>query len=161
MPAGAGAVVMGYPVNGQVPAQEQQQQQQLVQHTPQMVGQVLPGHNASSAGTGAPGMQTAMQQRQDAAKATNTSQPLHAAPSQAQLLVEHQQQQQQQQQQSFAAWAAPPVQAAGVANQAPPTVAAVKAPPAAPVFEDESSDSEGPLPDIDSGDSSSSSEEDE
>jgi hypothetical protein len=158
--AGAGPVVIGYPVNSQSVVQnqhtQQQQQQQhhsLGQRQPAAASSLSPRSNADARED----MQShAMQAPQDdPAMALDSVTSEGADPMQQRSRVVDQPQQQQQQQQDgqgVGGWA--PAQQA---RQPPAAVASTKA-PAAPVFEDESSDSEGPLPDIDSGDSSSGEE---
>jgi hypothetical protein len=167
------AVVMGYPVNGQPAAgqdqsSQQQQQQQIPmqpvvqQQLPQLSQKMTIEGNAASAGVQAPAGVPSTQATFGAeAMAIDAQQaPMQQSDVASDVVTQqqqqHQQQLQQQQGQGLAAW--PAVQGASKSAERPAAAASTKA-PAAPAFEDESSDSEGPLPDIDSG--AGSSEEDE
>lgn len=159
--AGAGAVVMGYPVNHQQAAAHQQQQQQ-----PPLQQSAAVNHTSAQQGA-APPPPAAMQQEpvMRLMEVDVPAPPQPAAGAQSSQQPQQVQQQQQQPQQGDVEMAA-----AGVVQQQPLALEqpqqqqapakALKVASAAPVFEEESSDSEGPLPDIDSGgDDSDTSEE--
>jgi len=150
--AGSG-VVMGFPVTGgntaaqnqqgQGQQQQQQQQQPAVQPPQQHTAVEMQPVQRQNGGTSA----------DDAAVHVQSG----AAAQQAQVQPAVQQQQEQQVLQSNAQWAPVVQQQHALAAPAVAAARGTKA-TAAPVFENESSDSEGPLPDIDSGDSSSEDE---
>jgi hypothetical protein len=167
----AAAVVIGYPVSGQATVgqgQSSQQQQQPVQRVvqqqlPQANQVTKPEGNAIGAGVQAPAGALTMQVALGAADmASDDQQGPVQQPLVASAMLQQQQQQQQQQwplqQQGQGAAAWPAVEGGGMSAKPLPAAASTKA-PAAPAFEDESSDSEGPLPDIDSGAGSSEEEE--
>lgn len=156
--AGSG-VVMGFPVTGgNTAAQNQPGQGQQQQQQPAVCDQrqVAPSGQAPQQHTVVEMQRVQPQNGGTSADGTAVHVQSGAAAQQAQVQPAVQQQQEQQVLQSNAQWA-PVVQhtlAAPAVAAAPGTKAT-----AAPVFENESSDSEGPLPDIDSGDSSSEGED--